>query len=242
MKYMKNKIATGLIKLGLNLLEDKPLGVVNIPGWSDYKIRELRPDESLLTKAINFTGSTHEHARQLFDSHNLNAAIQGGKVLEIGGSYSQNSMGIFPEFEYLNLDIENNEKLPTIVGDITQPIDLPDDYFDIIVSHQTFEHITEPWKAAQQMVRLLKPGGFCYVSTVWSWRYHPVPIDYWRFSPDCLAFLFRDLQKLESNFNVGQRRSNIQGLWPNFADAVPVDYLGGWRENWSVYYAGTKPQ
>ncbi|WP_414527894.1 class I SAM-dependent methyltransferase [Nodularia chucula] len=209
---------------------------------AEYKTRIVKSDETLSTKAIEFHKSTHEHSRILFESFNINTNIKKGKILEIGGSNSQNSMTFFPEFEYLNLDIDYNENLPTIVGDITKPIDLPNNSFDIIVSHQTFEHINEPWKAAQEIVRLLKPGGFCYISTVWSWRYHPVPIDYWRFSPDCLAFLFRDLQKLESNFNVGPRRYNIQGLWPNLADAVPVDYLGGWRENWLVYYAGTKPQ
>lgn len=211
-----------------------------------YKIRPLEPEETVLAKAINFRDGSHNHARQIFDFYSINSSCgknsseDKGKMLEIGGSNTLNSSNKFKEFEYLNLDIEPNKELPTLVGDITTRIDLPDEYFDVIVSHQTFEHIKEPWKAAEEMVRLLKPGGFLYVSTVWSWRYHPVPVDYWRFSPDCLEFLFKDLSKLESNFNLSKRRQDMRGYWPNSADAVPVDEFGGWRENWLVYFAGIK--
>ncbi|MEI2422555.1 hypothetical protein V6O07_19915, partial [Arthrospira platensis SPKY2] len=82
--------------------------------------------------------------------------------------------------------------------------------------------------------------GICYISTVFSWRYHPVPIDYWRYSPDCLTFLFHGLQKIDANFNSFYRRKDIRGFWPNKLDECPVDDLGGWRENWVVYFVGKK--
>ena len=48
-------------------------------------------------------------------------------------------------------------------------------------------------------------------------------------------------QLFESGFDISNRREDIRGLWPDKRDSVPVDELGGWRENWSVYYVGRKP-
>ena len=41
---------------------------------------------------------------------------------------------------------------------------------------------TGPWLAAAEIARILKPGGLAITHTLFSWRNHPCPIDYWRFS------------------------------------------------------------
>jgi SAM-dependent methyltransferase len=122
--------------------------------------------------------------------------------------------------------------LPTVVCDVTKEIPIEANSVDFIYSNNCFEHIAAPWLAATQMTKILKPGGFLYVSAPWSWRYHPVPIDFWRFSPQALSFLFSELETLQSGFNTAFRRDDIRGFWPNRMDAVPVDEMGGWRENW----------
>lgn len=237
LKKIRVKIGKKLVKLGSSMVFP-PVGIQNSSNLAEYKTRPCKKGETLLTNSVSFPNS-HQHSRQLFDKFKNGGNFK--KMLEVGGSFSQNSQSLFPELEYYNLDIKDNPDLPTIVGDITQEnTSLESESFDLIVSHQTFEHINQPWLAAQEIVRLLKPGGFCYISTVWSWRYHPVPIDYWRFSPDCLTFLFKDLEKLDVNFNLYHRRADMRGLWPNCIDGVPIDELGGWRENWLVYYFGKK--
>lgn len=234
---IKREIGHKLVKLGSEMISP-PKGVCDIPNLAGYKTRPRKAEETLLTKSVD-RFDTHQHARELFDRFKDGDSYH--KMLEVGGSFSKNSQSLFPEFEYYNLDIEDSSAIPTIVGDITKEnTSLEAGSFDLIVSHQTFEHINQPWLAAKEMSRLLKPGGFCYVSTHWAWRYHPVPIDYWRFSPDCLAFLFEDLVRIEANFNSSHRRMDIRGIWPNLVDAVPVDAFGGWRENWFVYYFGQK--
>ena len=30
------------------------------------------------------------------------------------------------------------------------------------------------------------------------------------------------------------------GFWTNGKDSVPLDWLGGWRENWASYHIGIK--
>lgn len=244
--FLKKQLAQGLKKV-LTKVEPEfhpqkqypVLTVSQATNLATYKTRPMKADETLLTKAVSFPNS-HYHSRELFEAFSKRQEFK--KMLEIGASYSSNSKDLFPELEYLNLDIAENSELPTVVGDITEKTSLESESFDLIVSHQTFEHINQPWLAAQEIVRLLKPGGLCYISTHWAWRYHPVPIDYWRFSPDCLAFLFEGLDQIDGNFNIYHRRTDIRGLWPNEIDAVPVDDLGGWRENWFVYYLGMKPE
>lgn|GEM_PF-1600462 len=200
--------------------------------------RVMDPHETTMMKAVK-EPDPQKHATKLIAKYGDLKAI--ARVLEIGGSISANFSNCIPWATYYNLDIENSQSIPTIVGDITKALDIESNSFDLIYSNNTLEHIKEPWLAAEQICRILKPGGYCYVSTVWSWRYHPVPVDYYRFSPDCLEFLFRSVEKLEANFNSASRRRDIRGFWPNRHDSVPVDWLGGWRENWVVYFFGRKP-
>ena len=103
----------------------------------------------------------------------------------------------------------------------------------------TLEHVTEPRKAAHEICRLLKPGGMVCIVTVFSWRYHADPIDYWRFTPHCLKFLFKDLECIETNWDIRNRRVPYQGK--EETEICPEDEFGPWIENWRVYYIGRKP-
>lgn len=166
-----------------------------------------------------------------------------GKVLEIGAyTLEQSAITIFPEpeFEYYNLDLERRDVPNTIISDITNCKNIENGVFDIVLCSDVFEHINRPWFAANEIVRILKPNGYAMIFTVWSWRYHPLPIDYWRFSPDCLKFLFHELCCIEADFDLAQRRDDIRGFWENKKDYVPIDELGGWRENWGSYFIGRK--
>ena len=166
-----------------------------------------------------------------------------GKVLEIGAyKDEQSARQVFtaPRFEYSNLDISDSNVPSTIVGDITDCKNIEKESFDVVFCSDVFEHINRPWLAAKEISRILKPNGYALIFTVWSWRYHPLPIDYWRFSPECLKFLFSEMECIEADFDMSSRRDDIRGFWPDKRDYVPIDELGGWRENWGVYFIGRK--
>ncbi|WP_375000771.1 methyltransferase domain-containing protein [Aeromicrobium sp. CTD01-1L150] len=167
-----------------------------------------------------------------------------GQVLEIGGHRLASCLiEEFPEprFTYHDLNITASDIPNTIIADITGCADeIEDDRFDLIFSSDVFEHIDRPWLAAEEIARILKPGGIVVTHTLFSWRNHPCPIDYWRYSAECLEFLFADLTTLEKGYDLSQRRNNQAGFWESGRDSVPVDALGGWREHWSVWHVGRK--
>jgi SAM-dependent methyltransferase len=164
-----------------------------------------------------------------------NSGVTGGRILEIGGRANP-YRETFPNFEYVCLDLEVTEP-GVIKGDITNCPELESNSFDAVISVDVFEHIREPWLAAPEIIRILRPGGFTYHSTLFSWRYHPCPVDYWRYTPEALMFLFKDLRVMRSEFDTVERRRNLIGKGRRRIDP---DAFGGWRENWRVYYAGVK--
>lgn len=190
-----------------------------------------------------------------------------GKMAQVGGSLNPSPKKQTDEFKkrsefwglnFFNIDILDDNQKNTIIGDITNCPHIPDNSFNFIFSSDTFEHLEEPWKASKEMIRILKPGGLCAVWAPFSWRYHECPIDYWRFTPRCLAFLFKDLECLEANWDSRNRRQNFQG-GGDANDKLPENYFvlksydgkhnilhgdvlvkGYWLENWRSYYIGRK--
>jgi SAM-dependent methyltransferase len=61
---------------------------------------------------------------------------------------------------------------------------------DVVISTSTFEHIERPWIVAEEIGKVLRPGGRVFVQTVFSWPEHGAPYDYWRFTPEGLRVLF----------------------------------------------------
>jgi SAM-dependent methyltransferase len=166
------------------------------------------------------------------------AGVREGRLLEIGGR-KKPLRRFFPDFDYVALDMAEDVTpgFDIIVADITSCPQIPSKSFDVIISLDVFEHIDRPWLAAAEITRLLKPGGVTAHSTLFSWRYHPCPIDYWRFSPAGLRSLFPRLKCLNASFDYSERRFNMTKVSRH---GIGLDELGGWRENVRVHYAGMR--
>lgn len=166
------------------------------------------------------------------------AQITGGAVLEIGGrEHPRGHIFDAEAFSYTNLDLSPGAN--TVVGDITDCPQIPDNSYDVLISVDVFEHIDRPWLAAAELARILRPGGLVYTSTLFSWRYHPCPIDFWRYTPEALEFLFSGLVTLEKGFDLTERRRDVRKKAKE--DPMRLDALGGWRENVRVFHAAVKP-
>ncbi len=101
-----------------------------------------------------------------------------------------------------------------------------DGRFDLAYSHQVLEHIPKPWRAAAELVRVLKPGGLgLHTTCAYNPRHGPPAFnDYYRFLPDGLAELFDGVEVLEC-----AGWGNRQALLYNLACDDGHGALGGRR-------------
>jgi SAM-dependent methyltransferase len=89
-----------------------------------------------------------------------------------------------------------------VVGDI-HGLPFADGSFDAVFCTGTLEHITDPFRAIQELRRVLRPGGILYVDVPFMQGYHADPTDYWRFTLDGLRLLCRDFEELQSGTYIG---------------------------------------
>ncbi len=162
--------------------------------------------------------------------------------LDVGGRKGERA-DVARGFEYFAMDLEPRAK-NVVVGDICHCPEIPDNSYDAVASFDVFEHLERPWEAARECIRITKPGGLLIHRTLFAYRYHPIPIDYWRFTAQGLEYLFtRDgaVETVCKGYDLRKRRMNHVG-WPMTGnrDVPPVDLWGGFRENWLVLFVGRK--
>ena len=102
-------------------------------------------------------------------------------VLDVG---SKDINGSYRELfnNYTGLDIEAGNNVDIVVDHYNW--DLPDGFFDAIVSGQTFEHIKFFWITLKEMDRVLKPDGLVCIIAPAEYARHRYPVDCWRFFQD----------------------------------------------------------
>ena len=65
-----------------------------------------------------------------------------------------------PDMLYLSIDLNSRHAMRKM--DLTN-LQLPDDHFDCILCHHVLEHIPDDKKAMQELLRVLKPGGWAII-------------------------------------------------------------------------------
>jgi len=162
--------------------------------------------------------------------------------LEVGGRKGERAD--FAEgFEYFAMDIEPRAD-HVVVGDICACPEIPSNTYDVVTSFDVFEHLKRPWDAAKECIRIAKPGGLLIHRTLFAYRYHPIPIDYWRFSAQGLEYLFHcdgETETILKGYDLTSRRKDDRGIpMRDLRDVPPVDLWGGFRERWLTLYVGRK--
>lgn len=108
------------------------------------------------------------------------------RILDIGsydvnGSYKP--LFTQPEWQYIGVDLAAG---PNVDVTLNSPYRLPfrDDYADLVISGQAFEHVEFFWLSWLEMVRVIKPGGMIFLIAPSRGPEHRYPVDCWRFYPD----------------------------------------------------------
>lgn len=105
-------------------------------------------------------------------------------VLDIGGQDVNGSLRqFFTNHNFISIDIEPGRGVDLVVPP-GQDLPYEDGTVDIIVSSSCFEHDPCFWLTFREMCRVVKKGGYIYVSAPANGMYHRHPGDNYRFYPD----------------------------------------------------------
>jgi SAM-dependent methyltransferase len=87
-----------------------------------------------------------------------------------------------PKWRYVGVDVAEGPNVDVI---LTAPYKWPfaNEYADLIISGQAFEHIEFFWLSWLEMVRVLRKKGLIFLIAPSRGPEHPLPVDCWRFLP-----------------------------------------------------------
>lgn len=114
------------------------------------------------------------------------------KILDVG-SYSFEGLTyrslMSPKWEYIGLDIAKGPNVDIVV-DSNKPFEYPfeDETFDIIISGQCMEHVTEIWTWMKELNRILKKNGSVCIIAPSTGKEH-TEMDCWRIMPKGMKFI-----------------------------------------------------
>lgn len=139
-----------------------------------------------------------QNIREFIKSSALRYAKGEGRLLDIAPQVHEGARPYFPASVIIEtLDI-NPASGCTYIGDICKHnACIADGTFDFVVCTEVLEHTLQPFHAADEILRILKPGGKLFLSVPFNFRIHgPLP-DCWRFTEHGLKSLLRNFEILE---------------------------------------------
>jgi SAM-dependent methyltransferase len=121
----------------------------------------------------------------------------GGPVYEFG-SYLVDDQAdradlrpLFPGRQYVGCDMRPGpgvDRVEDLGG-----LKLADATARTVLCVDTLEHVFEARRAADEMIRVLAPGGALLITAPMDFRIHDYPGDYWRLTPSCIQRLLSPL-------------------------------------------------
>ena len=143
-------------------------------------------------------------------------AEKGGMVLDCGAGYRTFTADNLVQVEivaYSNVDVlAANQNLP-----------FKDESFDAVISMDVLEHVTDPFLAARELARVLKPGGVLYIDLPFLQQEHGYPHHYFNATRMGLRQLFDGLLNVEKHVvpNAGHPVNTIRAMLNVFLAGLP---------------------
>ena len=162
-----------------------------------------------------------------------------GKTIDLGcGSVPFRHLLADRVTTYHTLDLWPRSDKVTYVGDIQDISMIADASYDSAICLEVLEHIPDPFQAAREIYRILKPGGTVIVSVPHLSRLHDEPHDYFRFTIHGLHHLLTstgfevlEIQKKGGIFSfLGHQVSTLllSAVWPVPGLRQTVWFLNKW--------------
>lgn len=142
----------------------------------------------------------------------------GFRILEIGSREVTGSYGLrarLQHAQYVGFDYYEGRNVD-VAGDAHRLSELVEGRFDLVFSTAVFEHLAMPWVVAEEIAKVLKPGGLLLVETHFSYAAHERPWHFFQFSDMGLRALFSPALGFETIEATMQ--NPIVGRFSAFAD------------------------
>lgn len=146
-----------------------------------------------------------------------------GRVVDVGCGIKPYKR--FVKFrEYIGID-ETESLNPDIVCKV-ESIPIADNSVDSAICTEVLEHLKEPDKCLKDIFRILKSGGYLYLTVPQTWGLHYEPNDYWRFTNYGVKYLCENagfkiirIDRIGGIFSIiGARLSDI--LWTKIKELL----------------------
>lgn len=148
------------------------------------------------------------------------ATIPSGEpILECGGGDRRRIRPAYVNFELLKLELAD------VYGDL-HAMPFPDDTFAATCSQAVFEHLSNPFAAAQELIRVTRPGGLVITEVAFMQPLHAVPYHYFNMTTWGVQELFKYCEVLECDW-FGELSFTVDWLMKAAAlpAKVPADRL-----------------
>jgi len=125
---------------------------------------------------------------------------KGGPVLDVGAStiefrkrekFPYDLKPLFDRGAYYTFDVKDGNGVD-YVGDAHKMAENFQWFgrWSFIICTNLLEHVRRPWVVAEQIYKIMKPGGIVVATVPWEYPPHPDPVDMWRMSEGALQSLF----------------------------------------------------
>lgn len=152
-----------------------------VDGIGSYVARRMRPD---LVGSGSFRFWSQRVYLERFARAAASSLPEGGMILDAGAGEGM-YRSLFHHGRYESADFMENEHKRygsmTYVCDLAA-IPVEDDRYDLILCTQVLEHVPDPNVVLAELYRVLKPGGFLWLSTPLFYQEHDVPFDFYRYT------------------------------------------------------------
>lgn len=130
----------------------------------------------------------------------LNSSSPESLVLNLGSGVGRFDKKIRPILRLINFDVVPNGRTH-VLGD-AHYLPFSDNAIDVVFSNAVLEHVQRPWVVADEIYRVVKPGGRVLVNVPFLNIIHDTH-DYFRFTDKGLEILFHRFSKVAGGVSAG---------------------------------------
>jgi len=103
-------------------------------------------------------------------------------AFQVPGQEQDSVRDLFQGRNYVGCDMRQGRGVDRVLD--LEALDLPDGSVGTAIVLDTVEHVRHVWRAADELHRVLAPGGILIMTSVMNFPIHAYPSDYWRFTPE----------------------------------------------------------